>query len=425
MKWKQLNAGALQFTMYIVVVVALLLGSFILFIHTHKKLELASHFTRHVVHHSQKGINDIMSQNIALQDTVEIVLNDELEDYGNLKLKRDYWGVFEKAVSIASIKNKTFKRVGLIGGKQPLFDRTALFLADKNRPLVVVGDALIKGTGYLPKQGIRTGNISGHSYYGNQLIYGKSKYSKPHLPSLSVVFVQQIKNIQEKLNQVKANQFISLSKGKTHQNSFLDPSKVVYNVNSINLSQVKLIGNIIVQSRTKIIVDISTVLEDVILIAPEIEVKQGVTGIFQAFATKKITVGEGCQLKYPSALVTIEKPSVGTKVNKTSKSPFISIGKRSKIEGTLIFMGPTENYNAQVFIDEGVQIKGEVYCDKNLELLGVVNGSVFTSSLVANQSGSVYQNHLYNGKIDVEQLPMEYIGLPFSNTKKGIAKWLY
>jgi hypothetical protein len=68
---------------------------------------------------------------------------------------------------------------------------------------------------------------------------------------------------------------------------------------------------------------------------------------------------------------------------------------------------------------------GEVYCNQNTELKGAVIGSVFTNNFIANQFGSVYQNHLYHGQISIDQLPEAYVGLLFNNSKQGIAKWLY
>jgi hypothetical protein len=72
-----------------------------------------------------------------------------------------------------------------------------------------------------------------------------------------------------------------------------------------------------------------------------------------------------------------------------------------------------------------VIIKGEVYCNTNIELKGTVFGTVYTSNFIAKQSGSVYQNHLYNATIVVDSLSQKYVGLPFSNSKKGVLKWLY
>jgi hypothetical protein len=419
MIFRKLKAGALQFTTFIVVVIALLLTAFIILINTHYLFKLQTNFLLEAIENSNQGINYVLNNNIKLNDSILIDL--QSEDYKTLQVHRDFWGVFEKVTSVSKIKNKTFKKVALVGATQPELDRTALYVEDNNRPLVVVGNTKIEGVTYLPKQGVRTGNISGHSYYGNQLIYGKEKVSDK-LPTLEVL--KQIEAITELYKWLDSNQFLELELNKSYQNSFYSPLQVLFSPNAIYLTEVSITGHIIVQSKTKIIVDASSNLKDIILIAPKIEFRSHVKGTFQAFASQEIIVGTNCKFNYPSALVLKEKEQLfSTTTNK--QPPSILVNKQSTIKGILIYLGDSVSYKAQVIIADNTTITGEVYCNKNLELLGRIQGSVYTSGFVANQSGSVYQNHIYNGTITVHSLPYEYIGLTFKNSKKGVAKWLY
>ena len=85
----------------------------------------------------------------------------------------------------------------------------------------------------------------------------------------------------------------------------------------------------------------------------------------------------------------------------------------------------SNNYKPQIIIEESAIVVGEVYCDKNLELKGTVQGMVTTDAFIALQSGSVYINHIYNGRIIEPQLPSQYCGLQLETTQIKIAKWLY
>lgn len=418
----KIKAGTLQISMYVIVVVALLLSGFILFVHTHKLMALKVGLTKQVVKDAQFGMHYALKHSIISQDTLDIAKEQYKE--GSLKIHANYWGVFEKCISISKIKNHQFDKIGLLGGKQDLSNRTALYLKDRNKPLVLVGNALVSGTTYLPKQGVRTGNISGHSFYGNRPINGRVFTSKSNLPRWPSKLVDNIKNIAFDISTLKMEQFLDIKSHEICTNSFKAPVKVVYGNNTLELANVSLLGNIIVQSRSKIIVYPSTRLKDVILVAPEIEIKSGTNGSFQAFATKGILIEGGCNLAYPSAIVLRERSNKILGDNK-QKSPSISINKGCNISGIIAYMGTTTNYQSQVFIDESTTINGEVYCNQNLELLGTVNGSVFTSGFVANQSGSSYQNHLYNGKIILSNLPEVYSGLLFENKEKSVVKWLY
>lgn len=426
MKLQKVKAGALQLTMFIVVVIALLLATFIILIHTHKRFKLQTGFVKETIVNTDIGIDYALQNDILQNDTISVNLKDD--DYKRVKVHRDYWGVFEKVISISNIKHNSFKKVALVGASQAKTNRTALYVKDNNRPLVVVGNTKIQGTTYLPQQGVRTGNISGHSYYGNQLIYGRSETSNTELPKLLSETLKHVHNIQNSIAFINQEQFIHLSKNRTHKNSFFKPLKVVYSNNDLSLSQVSLTGYILVQSKTKIVVDASSNLKDVILIAPEIDIKSNSQGTFQAFATKSINVGNICNLEYPSALILNEDLQLRIPLKSTNNekaTPFIRINKGVNIKGVIAYLGATKNYKTQIFIDSNTEITGEVYCTQNLELLGKVSGSVFTSNFIANQSGSSYQNHLYNGKIVIDNLPQQYTGLPFENSIKKVTKWLY
>lgn len=418
----RIKAGALQFTMFIVVVIALLLTAFIILVHTYKAFRMQTTLTLETVNHTNKGVHYALTKKLKLNDTTRVNLQDDTNKI--LKIHRDYWGVFEKITAVSSAKKNAFKKIALVGAPQPETNRMALYLEDQNRPLVLVGNTRIQGKVYLPKQGVRSGNISGHSYYGQALIYGKVRTSQS-LPKLQTELLTQIKHINKAYLNMSPKQFIELGTKRTFKNSFKNPLKIIYSNASIDLSEVELTGHILVQSETKIVVGVMSKLIDIILVAPEIEIQDNVKGTFQAFASKQITVGNNCRLWYPSALVLEEKEKATISSVNLEETPDIEIKQGVEIGGVIVFQGVTQNYRAQVFIDEEATITGEVYCNKNLELLGKVHGSVFTNGFVANQSGSVYQNHIYNGVINIDDLAPEYVGLPFENSKKGIVKWLY
>ncbi|WP_412560653.1 hypothetical protein [Winogradskyella sp. MIT101101] len=197
----------------------------------------------------------------------------------------------------------------------------------------------------------------------------------------------------------------------------------------IALRATHLTGHILIQSETKIIVHQSSNLKDVLLIAPEIEIRDNVVGNFQAVATKKIVIGSNVQLNYPSALVISEKQKIvqegGT--NQISEQNAIVIDENSSIKGSVVYLGQEKhnNYKAQIELKENSTIYGELYCNQNVELQGNVYGTVYANNFIANQAGSIYQNHIYNGTIMVNELSQEYIGLMFNDSRKEILKWLY
>ena len=85
----------------------------------------------------------------------------------------------------------------------------------------------------------------------------------------------------------------------------------------------------------------------------------------------------------------------------------------------------SNNYEAQILLEEETEVYGEVYCNKNTEIRGAVYGTVYTDQFVAHQFSSIYMNHLYNCTINIEKVPRAYTGLVLSNRKKDIVKCLY
>ena len=416
------KGGALQFTMYIVVVVALLLGGFIILVKTHQKFKAQTQLSVETVTNAAMGMQYALEMPHLGEDTIALDVFDEA--YKTLKLQQHHWGVFEKHTVVSTIKSKKIIKMALVGGAQATVNRTALYVVDRNRPLVLVGDAKIQGTAFLPKQGVRTGTISGHSYYGKQLIYGRSKNSTDKMPKLSKALEQELDAIY-KADRNTETAFINLSQKTVLRNSFSNTVKVIYSAGALRLDHVALTGHIIVRSQTKITVAATAQLTDVILVAPLIEFESNFKGVLQAFASKTITVGQGCQLRYPSALVLHNTEKASSSFTANEDTPAIVIGKRSILKGLVLYSSEVVNYKAQVILKEGTEVVGEVYCTKNLELLGKVSGAVYTSGFVANQSGSVYQNHIYNGVVQVNDLETVYAGLLFENNAKSVAKWLY
>ncbi|WP_299363496.1 hypothetical protein [Winogradskyella sp.] len=423
----RVTAGALQLTTFIIVVIALLLTAFILLVNTHKQFQIQSNFIKETTKQSDHGVNYALRNAIRLNDTTTINLNDE--DYKTLKVYRSFWGVFGRVLSSASIKKNRFQKVALIGSKQPKNNRTVLYVQDNNKPLVLVGNTKIEGLAYLPRQGVKPGYIAGQSYYSSQLIYGPARVSSL-LPKLSSEVVNNISQLEHINSTLSLHQFLNMQDGNQYSNSFLEPLQIVFSNSNIDLRAVELTGHILVQSKSKIVVHPSSNLKDVILLAPEIEILPNTVGNFQAIASKEVIVGEDVQLNYPSAIVVREKQDVqqsGSAISLIEEEYKITINENTVVKGLVLFLGQENpnNYKPQILLKEGATVYGELYNTENTELQGSVYGTVYTNDFIANQSGSIYQNHIYNGTITINELPQQYVGLLFNDSKKDVLKWLY
>ncbi|WP_394748236.1 hypothetical protein [Spongiimicrobium salis] len=421
MQFRKVRAGALQFVLFIGAVIAVLLLTFVLLSHSHSLFGKQTQRLVQLVKGADMGLSVALKSPLPLGDTIP------LPSHGNeaivLKGVREYWGVYEKIAINARTEAHHFDKVALVGNGITE-DFPALYLEDNERPMIIVGGAKITGDAFLPKQGIRTGNISGNSYYHSNLVYGRQRQSGKKLPPLNKELQRYLQDVGRPTPGSTTTDANVLSSGAILQQSFKESTLFIFG-STINLSRVRLSGNIVVSASRKIIVDPSAVLEDVLLSAPEIEIKDRVRGKFQAIARQHISIGTQCELEYPSALVvTAERPTV-----QGLQRPLLHMKPNAHVRGALVVLGNFEEqrFYPQLKMEEKASLVGELYCEQNLELKGSVIGRVNTAAFMALENGSIYQNHLYQGTIDRSLLPSQYAGLLYeSNTpNKTVSKWLY
>ncbi|GMN06266.1 hypothetical protein MTsPCn5_16550 [Croceitalea sp. MTPC5] len=418
----KIKAGSLQFVLFIGAVIAVLLLTFVLLSHSHIFFAKKSNKFMEVIECNSFSVK------LALQPNGKAIAsnNNSYEKDGiSTEVKKGLWGVFDHYTAVSSFEKINFSSSVLVGYG---VDETlpALYLKDNQRPLIVAGNTKIVGNAVLPQQGIRPGTISGNSYFGNRLVHGTITQSTAILPNLESEKEKNIKYLCGPFSPKNGVVPLTPSRNSSYSNSFLQPTKYITG-DYINLTSVSLTGNIIVVASREIQVDASSNLQDIILAAPTISIKNNTKGTFQAFASKRIEVGNNCILNYPSALV-LHETATDQQQNQPNLAPLF-VGSGSIIKGILIYQKRSEEkmFYPQIKINTNATVIGQLHCEKNVELKGEVRGSVYTDGFMALENGSIYQNHLYNGSIDFNQLQEQFVGLGWNDTAapKKIAKWLY
>ena len=411
----------MQFVLFIGVIVAVLLLSFVLVSYSHNLFLKKTDVLVEVIQAADSALDYSFQDNVKFGDILEVPTTNDLGI--SITVESSYWGLLELRKAKAVKKKLAFEKLAFVGTTNA--NRHALYLLDRQRPLVLAGKTKITGTAYLPEQGVKMGNIYGNSYYASKLIYGPEKLSKETLPSFNEKVQHQIKKLTNRSFEPQGEE-IPLKPKMVTKNSFKEPTKMIKG-SHIRLENVQLSGNIILWATHKITVDAFSKLHDVVLLAPKIEVTNWTKGNFQAFASKSITVGKACELSYPTVLCVYEEAFGSTAEN--GFEPNISLGAYAVIRGMVIYQGKTEEpnrYKPHIKIDENTKILGEVYSTDNVELKGSVHGSVTAAGFVALENGNIYQNHIYNGFINSTQLPETYSGIGYQNeVSNQVAKWLY
>ena len=422
----KIKSGALQFTVFIAVLIALLLAGLILYAYTFIYMKEQSKGAIENIQMADIGIQYLLEQKEINSDTTQIDFIKK--ENQTIKTCLSQWGIFQKGITVTQFRKKKFTKTALIGSLIKADESPTLFLQETHNGLTVVGNTTIRGNAYLPTQGVNSGYIAGNSYYGSQLIYGTTKKSSAELPKLEKTVLNGIQYYLKEYKPENQEEYINLGSALKITNSFKTKTKGYYSSDPIVLENKIIIGNIIIKSGTSIKIKKTALLKDIILIAPIIEIEDEATGNFQAIASKKITLGKNCNLIYPTALLLFQDNK--NSPNETSNIPFdnqIYINTGSIVKGNICYLQTKEtaDFQTQVVLEKEGKIKGQVYCNGNFEIRGTVSGSVYTKQFVANQSGSIFMNHIYNGTIENENIPAIYGGFLFEQEPKTVLKWLY
>ena len=371
---KKIKAGALQYVLVISVIIAIIISAFISLVYLQQRMNIKHQFTKEAIAAVQLGFESLKHQKTPYDLKTPVHFYDN--EIAVSTLIKKHWGIFDLAIVNSKVKNEFFQKIGLLGVQHS--KREALYLKDNNNALVLVGKTKITGTVALPKQGVKSGNIAGVSFYGNPLINGSRKASSSSLPQ-----IQNIEFVKDFYQNYLTNEMksIELEDGvKIHQ-SFTNTTGLYTATKPILLKNISLSGNIVVSSKTAIIVEASANLEDIILIAPKIKIEKNTTGNFQALARKSIEVASGCTLNYPTALILLNENDTSVQVfnGEEQTKEQIHVSKNTLVKGMVVYCSDnnTSPYKTQIQIDDSAVIKGEVYCSKNLAL----QGSVFLDML--------------------------------------------
>ncbi len=416
--FKKIKAGSLQFVLFVGAVIAVLLLTFVLLHQTHMLFDRKSSKQIDVIKYASYGITKAMAQQNLPHDSLRI----DFDQDGDIQVSvlKTYWGVFEKYTAVSRFKKNRFVKTALVGGGLSP-DFPALYLKDNDRPMIIAGTSKISGDAHLPQQGIRPGTISGEFYQFNRPVYGQIKNSTKTLPPLNKALKDHIQQLstREIVHQANKTRF---SLGLKLTNSFQQPTLYIEG-DFMDLSEVELMGNVLIKASQEIVIRANSKLKDVVLVAPSIRITDGFSGALQALASQKIEVGKRVVLEYPSALL-VDRGN--RPINARQSQPDLSIGSNTMVKGAIAYLDTSEEqtFYPQITLAPEAIVHGEVYCEKNLELKGKILGRVVTDAFVAMENGNVYQNHLYKGIIDSSFLPASFAGLVMGE-RKTVAKWLY
>jgi hypothetical protein len=418
-----LKASAL----YIVIIIALVIGLLC------SSLIVAAYFYR--IEYQKKFRYDKLQDNISSGVSILLASADTAYNSGktfslfngdadSVSLKKISWGIYDVCISKAFIQKDTLFKSFSIANSIDSSKWAALYLIDEDRPLSLSGKTMIKGDAYIPKAGVTTAYVDNKAYQGDKrLIIGTKHTSEKKLPELGK---QRLARFEQFYNQIHNGDSTLIEKDSVQQ-SFLLPTRYVNLKKQLTtISNIKLTGNIVLLSDTTITIDSTAVLSNILVFAKSIVVKSGFHGTCQLYATDSINVENNCRFGYPSCLGVLRFAAPG----KTASQEKISLGDKSIFSGT-IFTYEKNAATLKPLISAGknVKVKGQVYSQGIFKLKDnvEVEGSLFTSQFLYQNSFTLFQNYLFNITLNSKLLSPYYLTgdlIPVANKKKKVLQWL-
>lgn len=414
----KLNGGALYIALIISIVTGIILSVFILIGFYNQKQVL-----------SQISFNQLRNN---LNSAFNIAQSDYFQDYENnkwtsigtdndsIRIKKIQWGAYSLISTETKNNHYYLKQSGLYGTTAT--NDTALLVCDQGRAIGLSGKIKFNGYCYFPKAGYKPAFVEGQSFNSTNPINALIRQAPTSLPQLKKSFLDRMGNCISKFN---PNTDSIVSELPDKLNNSFSAKTVVVQLENIHLNSNQLTGNLKLIGNNSVVVENTSSLNNILIVASTVRVKKGFTGSLNIIASDSIIVEEECVLNYPSSLTVINDEIQ----SKNLKGLFIE--KKATIYGSLICINAKEasiSDAPRLFIKLSAEceVYGLLYTEGYAHLQGKIYGSAFCNKLLIKTASAVYENHMMDCEID----PKKYansITVPGIFSQKSITKcckWL-
>lgn len=386
---QKIDSSALGFSIIFILLIGLFTTGLIFISGANKRIETFFLGKEKMLINNQSSAHYFANQSELLQEKLVHSSGD------TTSLVQKSWAGFKVINSKTYHHGKNVNR-SFIYGVVPEEKLPTLYLAEKNQKLSIGGDTKIEGWIKTPKRGIARASISGKPFKGSKLYSGKMELSDKSLPKL-----------KSNLFDLKASKFYQiprLEKLPMDTTFSFDLETHFYTSTSTVELDGFLHGNVIIHSLEKVIIDAQADLDNVLIIAPKVEINENFSGRIHVIAHNRIDCAENVQLLYPSTLILNEIVK-----SSNSQTNGIYIGPNSMVLGGVGLISSAPNFRNPLLLDiDQSLIAGLVYSTGETQLKGKVYGSLMTSKFTLNTGGGVYGNHLLDATIS-DKIPEDFV----------------
>lgn len=386
-----ISSSAMGYAIAFVLLIGMICSGVLFVSGTNKRIELNYTLNEHMLFNNYFGLRYGAAMGHAGQkeivhpsgDTTRIVVRN--------------WGAFRAVTSTTFHGNRRIEKSALVGYRMEK-KLPVLYLPNRKQVIKLCGKTLIEGEVFSSSRGFERGYIAGSNFEGDKLLHGTLNESERQLPALkknyeAFTFEEIVKTAHKIEAFDKDTSFL-----------FTDETSLWTSLEPIHLSH-HIEGNIVFHSFDSIFVSASAILNNVILMAPIIRFEKGFSGCVQAIAEKQINCEEDVKLKYPSALILMEK-----KTGRSDMRSGIFIRKNTAVLGGILLTSELNDFRNPVYLlIDGGMVGGVVYNQGETELKGTIIGSLFTDNLALKLGGGQYSGYLYNATLSSKQLPDDFV----------------
>ncbi|MEQ8580618.1 MAG: hypothetical protein RIC30_21725 [Marinoscillum sp.] len=403
----RVSGGVLSYVLAISLLVSVVLSMLTLYVY-YARMEHSHYLTRiRLQKNLASGIQMTLGEydHFAYDQAYHYDLYGEEQD--SINILRRAWGLLDLYRVTAYKGDLEVSRIYTLAHRPAPQGRSAVFLVDDGRPLSLVGDTRLIGDCFLPVSGVQSAYINRVGYTNDSLIYGQELKSEKKLPEVA------LKEAFTKIEKLAGGE--AEPDEDTLTNSF-GADLVQVKAGNVGVNKVYS-GHVLITSNTRLVFDTLARTTDIVAYAPVIEFLNGFHGSGQFFATDTIIIHNNVKLTYPTVLATYNRDDLAT----------IQTRGKCEIAGWILMDGSKDGFRRRViYLEDGTQFHGMIYCNGMLETYGTVEGHVTVKRFLVNSQTGVYENYLFNATIDGTKLDTAFLALPqwFYKKEGKVLKYL-
>lgn len=327
------------------------------------------------------------------------------EEGSGLKVRCVRWGMYE-VVSIAAGRGR-HESVRLMGKRYAERRKAAFYMPDEGRFLSLAGKVKLEGRVYVPARGMNYSQAGADFFSGRKVETGNIFRSGDELPGIE----PETREYVERL-------FEAAGSGVETQGPLTRPFGGVPLCLEVDgrVEHVEWSGHLLIRCRERLFISRNSRLENVVVVAPAVEVEEGFRGSVQIFATDSVRLGNDVVLREGSGLYL---RGGGTERG-------IYLGERCELNGYVIVekgAGERSTVGADYVQPESCCVMGLVYVDGIAEVHGIVAGSLYVGQSYYFTPEGYYSSVVYHLALLQDSLAVYPLGMegPY---ERRVVKWL-